>query len=139
MSETAPSPPPASLRRRRFSFVWLIPLLAAAIAIYLGYRTYLEQGPLLTLTFNSADGLTAGQTQVKYKAVALGTVESIDLSKDNSHVIIGVRMNNVGRRFMTSNARFWVEGSHFSLTDPSSLGSFVTGAYIAVDPGQPGG
>jgi paraquat-inducible protein B len=142
MSETPPAPatpPPVRLRRRRFSFVWLIPLLAAAIAIYLGYRTYMEQGPLATLTFNSADGLTAGQTQVKYKAVALGTVESIDLSKDNSHVIIGVRMNNVGRRFMTSNARFWVEGSHFSLTDPSSLGSFVTGAYIAVDPGQPGG
>jgi paraquat-inducible protein B len=143
-SPTAPtpapgSPPPVHLRRRRFSFVWLIPLLAAAIAIYLGYRTYLEQGPLLTLTFNSADGLSAGQTQVKYKAVALGTVQSIDLSRDNSHVIIQVRMNNVGKRFMTSNARFWVEGSHFSLSDPSSLGSFVTGAFIAVDPGQPGG
>lgn len=133
------APPPVRLRRRRFSFVWLIPLLAAAIAIYLGYRTYLEQGPLLTLTFNSADGLTAGQTQVKYKAVALGTVQSIDLSNDNSHVVIQVRMNNVGKRFMTSHARFWVEGSHFSLSDPSSLGSFVTGAYIAVDPGQPGG
>jgi paraquat-inducible protein B len=127
------------LRRRRFSFVWLIPLLAASLAIYLGYRTYLEQGPVLTLTFNSADGLSAGQTQVRYKAVALGTVQSIDLSKDNSHVIIEVRMNSVGRRFMTSHARFWVEGAHFSLDDPSSLGSFVSGAFIAVDPGAPGG
>jgi paraquat-inducible protein B len=146
MSETASgapsppaSPPPVRLRRRRFSFVWLIPLLAAGIAIYLGYRTYLEQGPLLTLTFDSADGLSAGQTQVKYKAVALGTVQSIDLSKDNSHVIIQVRMNNVGRRFMNSHARFWVEGAHFSLDDPSSLGNFVSGAFIAVDPGLPGG
>ncbi len=137
--QSPPSPPPVRLRRRRFSFVWLIPLLAAGIAIFLGYRTYLEQGPVLTLALDSADGLSAGQTQVKFKAVALGTVQSIDLSKDNSHVIIQVRMNNVGRRFMTNHARFWVEGAHFSLDDPSSLGSFVSGAFIAVDPGLPGG
>lgn len=135
----SPAPPMAQLRRRRFSFVWLIPLLAAGLAIYLGYRTYVEQGPLLTLSFDSAQGLSAGQTQLKYKAVALGTVEAIDLSGDNSHVIIRVRMNNVGRRFLTDRARFWVEGAHISLTDPSSLGSFVSGAYIAVDPGAPGG
>lgn len=134
-----PEPPPAHLRRRRFSFVWLIPLLAATIALYLGYRTYLQQGPLLTLTFDSADGLAAGQTQVKYKAVALGTVESIDLSRDDSHVIVRIRMNNVGARFLTDHARFWVERAHFSLTDPSSLGSIVSGAHIAVDPGPPGG
>jgi paraquat-inducible protein B len=106
---------------------------------YLGYRTYLEQGPELTISFANADGLSAGQTQVKYKAVALGTVEGIDLSSDNSHVIVRVRMNNVGKRFLTTHARFWVEGAHVSLTDPSSLGSFVSGAYIGVDPGAPGG
>jgi paraquat-inducible protein B len=147
MSETSPppaspapsAPPAARLRRRRFSFVWLIPLIAAGLAIYLGYRTFMEQGPLLTLTFDSADGMNAGQTQVRYKAVALGTVQSIDLSRDNSHVVVQIRMNNVGRRFLTSHSRFWVEGSHISLSDPSSLGSFVTGAYIAVDPGAPGG
>jgi paraquat-inducible protein B len=133
------NPPPAHLRRRRFSFVWLIPLLAAAIAIYLGYRTYMQQGPVLTLTFHNADGLNAGQTQVKYKAVSLGTVESIDLSSDNSHVIVRVRMNNVGARFLNDRARFWVEGAHFSLSDPATLGSFVSGAYIAVDPGPRGG
>ncbi len=133
------SPPPARRHRRRFSFVWLIPLIATAIAVYLGYRTYMEQGPLLTLAFESADGLSAGQTQVKYKAVALGTVESIDLSTDNSHVIVRIRTNNVGARFLTDRARFWVERASFSLSDPSSLGSFVSGAYVAVDPGPPGG
>ena len=84
----------------------------------------MEQGPVLTLSFNTADGLNAGQTQIKYKAVALGTVEGIDLSGDNSHVIVRIRMNNVGRRFLTNHARFWVEGAQLSLTDPSSLGSF---------------
>lgn len=133
------NPPPARLRPRSFSFVWLIPLLAAAIAGYLGYRTVLQQGPLMTLTFTTAEGLEAGQTQVQYKAVALGTVESIDLSGDNQRVVVKVRMNNVGRRFLTSHARFWVVRPRFTPSDLSGLDTLVSGAFIAVDPGAPGG
>jgi len=134
-----PSPPRAHLRRPTFPLVWFIPLLAAMIAGYLGYRTFLEQGPLLTLTFSTADGLQAGQTQVKYKAVALGTVESIGLSPDNSHVIVRVRMTEVGSRFLTSHARFWVERPRFTLSDTTGLETLVSGAYITLDPGTPGG
>jgi paraquat-inducible protein B len=133
------APPPANVRRPLFSLVWLIPLIAAIIAGYLGYRTLIEQGPLMTLSFDTAEGLAAGQTQVKYKAVALGTVDSIDLSRDHSHVVVKVRMNNVGARFLNSNARFWVERPRFNLTDLSGLDTLVSGAYISVDPGPPGG
>ncbi|MCB5943862.1 intermembrane transport protein PqiB [Acidocella sp. KAb 2-4] len=143
MNETTPppaAPPPrARLRRPRFQFVWLIPIIAAMIAGYLGYRTLIEQGPLLTLTFDTAQGLEAGQTQLKFKDVALGTVESIDLAKDNSHVIVKVRMNHVGARFLTSHARFWVERPRLNFADTSGFETLVSGAYISVDPGPPGG
>jgi paraquat-inducible protein B len=139
VSGVVPSPPPAKLRPRSFAFVWLIPIIAAAIAGYLGYRTLVREGPLLTLTFSTAEGLAAGQTQVEYKAVALGTVDSIDLSKDNQHVVVRVRMNDVGRRFLTKNARFWVVRPRFTPGDLSGLDTLVSGAYIAVDPGAPGG
>ena len=136
---TKGTPPQALVRRSRFSVVWLIPILAAVIAGYLGYRTLMERGPLLTLTFSTAEGLTAGQTQVQYKAVALGTVESIDLSRDNHNVIVKVRMNNVGARFLTDHARFWVVRPSFALGNLSGLQTLVSGDYIAVDPGLPGG
>jgi len=142
MSETPPTtftPPSAKLRRPRFQLVWLIPVLAALIAGYLGYRTIMERGPLLTLTFNSGDGLTAGQTQLNYKAVALGTVESIDLAPDNSHVVVKVRMTNVGSRFLTSHARFWVVRPRFNVSDVSGIETILSGMYITVDPGQRGG
>jgi len=133
-------PPPAvHIRQRRFSFVWIIPIVAAVIAIYLGYRTIVEQGPLITITFNNSEGMTVGQTQVKYKWVALGTLESIDLSPDNSHVIVKVRMNNVGARFLTTHARFWVVRPRLSVTNLSGLDTLVSGSYIGVDPGRPGG
>ena len=141
---TSPAPPPqnprpAHVRRPRFSFVWLVPLIAALIAAYLGYRTVLQEGPLLTVTFASGDGITAAQTQVKFKAVALGTVESVDLSSDNSRVVVRVRMNNIGARFLTSHARFWVVRPNFTGGNLSGLDTLVSGAYIAVDPGLPGG
>jgi paraquat-inducible protein B len=138
-AQPAMPPPPVHIRRRHFSFVWIIPILAALIAIYLGYRTIIEQGPLVTITFSTAQGLAAGQTQVKYKAVALGTVESIDLSPDNEHVVVRVRMNNLGTRFLTNHARFWVVRPRFSVTNLSGLDTLVSGAFIGVDPGSNGG
>ena len=133
------NPPRALTRRPRFSVVWVIPIIAAILAAYLGYRTVAERGPLLTLTFDTASGLTAGQTQVQYKAVTLGTVESIDLNNDNKHVIVRVRMNNVGARFLTDHARFWVVRPSFAGGNLSGLQTLVSGDYIAVDPGLPGG
>jgi paraquat-inducible protein B len=141
MSETPPpaSPPAARLRPQRFSIVWIIPIVAAVIAGYLGYRTIAERGPLATISFETAEGLSVGQTQVKYKAVALGVLEGIDLAKDNQHVNVKVRMNNVGARFLTSHARFWVVRPRLNANDISALDTLVSGAFIAVDPGLPGG
>ena len=133
------TPPSAKLRKPHFPLVWLIPILAAIIAGYLGYRTIMERGPLLTLTFKGAEGLAAGQTQLEYKNVSLGTVESIDLSRDNSHVIVKIRMTNVGARFLTSNARFWVVRPRFNTSDVSGFETLLSGTYITVDPGKPGG
>ncbi len=131
--------PSGHIRHARFSFVWVIPIVAVLIAGYLGYRTVTEEGPLLTLTFRTADGLTTGQTELKYKSVALGTVENITLSKDHSKVIVGVRMANVGKSFLTSNAQFWVVKPNFSVGGVTGLDTLISGSYITLDPGLPGG
>ncbi len=131
--------PAGHVRRPRFSIVWIIPIVAALIAAYLGYRTITERGPLLTLTFSTADGLSAGQTELEYKSLPLGTVESLALSKDHRNIIVKVRMTSVGAPFMTSSARFWVIRPNFSASGISGLGTLVSGSYIAVDPGLSGG
>ena len=53
-------------KRRGISLVWLIPLVAGAIAIWLGYTTLREKGPTITVVFDNAEGLEAGKTKVKY-------------------------------------------------------------------------
>ena len=68
------------LDRARLSVVWLIPLVAAIVGIYLAYWAWMEQGPTITITFESAEGLEAGKTKLKYKQVEIGMVESVRLT-----------------------------------------------------------
>ncbi len=126
-------------RRRRFSLIWLVPIIAGGIAVYLVINNLADRGPLITISFKSADGISAQQTQVEHKAVALGMVENVVLSRDLSHVEVHVRMNRQGDKILTDHARFWVVRPRLSAGDISGLETLVSGAYIEVDPGAPGG
>lgn len=126
-------------RRRRFSWIWLVPIVAVAITIYLGIREIAERGPLITITFQTANGITAGQTEVRHKAVALGQVEGVRLSEDLRRVVVHVRMNRQGERLLTDHAHFWVVRPRLTPGNISGLETLVSGAYIEVDPGDPGG
>jgi paraquat-inducible protein B len=125
--------------RRGFQIVWLIPIIAALIAIFLGWRAIREQGETITITFSTAEGLTAGQTRIRHKAVDLGTVRRISLSPDMQHVIVEAAMRREADRFLTANARFWVVRPRLSAGNISGLSTLLSGAYIEMDPGTPGG
>ena len=123
----------------RFHLIWLVPIVAAGIAIYLGWTTLASEGPLIAVTFESGQGLTAGQTKVMHKAVAIGTVESVQLSNNFQHVVAGIRMDAKTTPLLTDHARFWVVRPNFSPTSLSSLQTLLSGPYIDMDPGGPGG
>ncbi len=126
-------------RRRRFSFIWLIPIVAAAIAVYLVFTTLEDRGPLITISFSTGSGISPQQTQVEHKAVSLGLVENMRLSDDLRRVLVHVRMNREGAKILTDHARFWVVRPRLSTGSISGLETLVSGAYIEVDPGEPGG
>jgi paraquat-inducible protein B len=128
--------PKASMHRRHFSAIWLIPILAGLIAGYLGIRSYTQQGDVITISFRTADGLSVGQTAVKYKAVTLGTVEGITLNKDMTGVNVRVHMMAHTNDLLTDHARFWVERPRLT---SANLTDIVSGTYIQVDPGAAGG
>ena len=65
--------------RRRPSIVWLIPLVAAVVGAFVAWRTFSERGPEIRIEFSSAEGLEAGKTQIKFKDVEVGIVETIVL------------------------------------------------------------
>jgi paraquat-inducible protein B len=120
------------------SLVWIVPIVAAAAAGWLWYRTIQEQGPLITIRFHTADGLEAGKTKVKLKYVEAGLVETISIAPDLSHVNVGVRMEKSVSAHLNEQTRFWVVRPRFGVQGISGLGTIVSGAYIEMEPGGGG-
>jgi len=130
---------PRVAHARRISLVWAIPIVAALIAVFLGWRTLSQQGPVVVISFHSADGLEPGKTRVKFKDVELGVVDHVVLSPDLSHVEVHAQMHKDADTFLTDRARFWVVRPRLSAAGVSGLETLVSGSYIAVDPGPSGG
>jgi paraquat-inducible protein B len=125
-------------KKQRISIVWLVPLIALAVGGWLVYKAISEKGPIVTITFKSADGLEAGKTKIKYKDVELGQVDSIVLSEDLSHVIVKAELVKEAGNFLSENTRFWVVRARVSAGSVSGLSTLFSGAYIGLDPGNPG-
>ena len=145
MSEPNPEPvrePTAEVRHHiGFSWIWLLPLCALGLVAYLFYGLAAEHGPTISITFESADGLVAQQTQVRYKAVNLGVVEHIELTDDLTHVVVKVQMSQQAKGLLNDKTRFWIARPRFSggLSGlQTGLETLVSGAYVAMDPGPKG-
>ncbi|MGS0741324.1 PqiB family protein [Glaciimonas sp. GG7] len=117
------------------SLVWIIPIVAAVVGLTMVTKIILERGPVITITFSTAEGLEAGKTKVKYKDVDIGTVEKITLSKDHSHVITTVQLLKDADSFTAKDARFWVVRPRVAASGISGLSTLLSGAYIGADAG----
>jgi len=120
--------------RRRISFVWIVPIVAALIGAFLSYRAISERGPQVTIHFETASGLEAGKTLVKYKDVEIGKVESIHLADDLSQVVVKARLVKDAERFLRTETRFWIERARVRAGQVSGLGTLLSGAFIGIDP-----
>ena len=118
------------------SLVWLIPLLAALIGVGLVIKTFVDQGPSMTVSFRSGDGLEPGKTKVKFKDVDIGIVRSISISRDLSKVLVNIDMSKESARFAAADTRFWVVRPKVGATGVTGLGTLLSGAYIGVDAGK---
>ncbi len=59
-------------RSLRWSWVWLVPLLALAVGLSLLASAWVRNGPVITISFLSAAGVEAGQTKLRYRDVVVG-------------------------------------------------------------------
>ena len=124
--------------RRRWSLplVWIIPLVAALIGGWVAVKAVLEQGPTITITFKTAEGLEAGQTKLKYKDVNIGVVREIHLGPDLKSVVVTAELDKSARDLLAEDTRFWVVRARIAGGQVSGLGTLLSGSYISVDPGK---
>lgn len=137
-SEHDDLPRPVLRRRRRFSasLIWLVPALAAVIGVSLMINSVLQAGPEITISFQSAEGLDAGKTTVKYKNVVIGKVDKIRLGDDRSHVLVSVALEKSAKSFATEDTRFWVVRPRIGIGGVSGIDTLLSGAFIGADVGD---
>ncbi len=139
MSEAAGKPGMvlASTRRsRRLSAIWLLPIVAVAIGAWLAWDTLSKEGPTITITFETAEGLQAGQSQLKFRDISLGTVKSLALSADHTHVLVTVATTRQADPLLTADAQFWVVKPRLFAGNVSGLSTLISGSYIGMLPGD---
>ncbi|WP_228125195.1 PqiB family protein [Candidatus Methylospira mobilis] len=125
-------------KTRGLALVWVIPLIALAIGVWLAYKTLSAQGPTITIAFKEASGLEAGKSKIKYKNVEVGTVESVELSEDLNQVLVTAKMDKHVAGHLRENAVFWVVKPQFGLNGVSGLDTLLAGNYIGVEFGSGG-
>lgn len=128
--------PVVSRRRFNASLIWLVPALAALVGLSLVVNSWLQAGPQITISFQSAEGLDPGKTPVKYKNVVIGRVNKIHLSGDRSHVLVKVALEKSAESFATKGTRYWVVRPRIGLGGVSGIDTLLSGAFIGVDAGD---
>lgn len=123
-------------RRMRFSAVWIIPVVAALVALGIWVQRIMTEGPTVTIVFKEAAGIESGKTFVKYKDVNIGLVKAIKLSDDFKRVVVTVKIEKSAAGLLVEDSRFWIEHPRATLSGISGIGTLLSGNYIGLEPGK---
>ena len=124
---------------RRFSIVWVLPILAAVIGVGLAYRTYSEKGPDITIEFQTANGISPGKTSIRFRDVEVGEVTAVTVADDLSNVVVSASLSESIGKHLFKGTRFWVVRPRVGAQGISGLSTLVSGSFIGMDPGPSGG
>jgi paraquat-inducible protein B len=123
-------------KRQRLSVVWIIPILAAIVALGIAIQRIRNEGPIIEIVVKDASGVEAGKTFIKYKDVTIGQVTSVELSEDYSKVLVRAQIAKRAADLMVEDAEFWIVEPRVTLSGISGLGTLLSGQYIGFRAGM---
>jgi paraquat-inducible protein B len=138
MSDPEPIPR-ATVRRRRFSLTWLVPLLALGV---LGFVVFQQvnrtRGMLITISFEDAQGIEP-DSEIVHRGIRVGIVRDVALSDDLKRAVVTAELDPSATALAVEGTQFWVVRPELSLQQVSGLDTLIGPNYIALRPGEPGG
>jgi len=120
----------------KISSIWLIPLVALAIGSWMVIDQWLKQGPLITLEFATAQGISPKDSLIKLRNITVGKVVDIKFNDELDGVIVTARINKEANDLLTKGSQFWVVKPRVSLSSVSGLSTLLSGYYIEFSPGE---
>jgi paraquat-inducible protein B len=119
--------------RWRMQLVWLVPIVAVLIAGWLAVKAVVEEGPTITISFKTGDGLEAGKTKIKFKDINIGVVKTVTLTSDHKRVLATADISKDASTLLVDNTRFWVVRPRIAGGTVSGLSTLLSGSYIGMD------
>lgn len=127
-------PTPEIRRTSNWSAIWILPLLALLIGLWLLWRAFSEAGVEIRVQFADGEGIQINKTQVMHKGIAVGKVTDLHVNADLQGVEAVVEINREAKDYLSRDTRFWLVKPRVSLAGVTGLETLVSGIYIAIDP-----
>ncbi|PAR46339.1 paraquat-inducible protein B [Vibrio metoecus] len=122
--------------QKQLSAIWIIPILALAMGLWMLFQYVNSTGPKITLILPTADGLEVGKTQIKALNVNVGVITDITLSENYDHIVATAQMSKDAERMLREDSLLWVVKPRIGREGISGLDTLLSGAYIQLQPGQ---
>ena len=122
-------------RRRGVNPVWLVPIVAVVLGIWMLIVTIQGQGPTISIVFKTAEGIKEDKTKIKLYNVDIGIVEEVRLGEDLETVVITALLKPEAEPLLRDDTQFWVVRPRIGKGGVSGLSTLLSGGYIQLAPG----
>jgi len=133
MSDDLPEVPVSPVRKAFLSgasFVWVLPILALLVALWVAWQTYSDRGPTITVEFENGAGISAGETELRYRDVTVGVVEKVGFTEGLGKVVATIRVDKDVAPFIDNTAVFWIVQPEVTAQGITGLSTVLSGVYI---------
>lgn len=117
-------------KREGISLVWAVPFLALAIALGVTWHNFSQRGPLIHVWFTNGAGIRANETELRFRDIPVGVVETVDFSDDLRKVVAGIRLQKRIASFVDKDATFWIVRPEVTTQGVRGLDTVLSGVYI---------
>ncbi|MCG9696489.1 MlaD family protein [Shewanella sp. Isolate11] len=127
---------PKVVKKKLFSPIWLLPIVALVLGAWLGIKSIRESGIEVRIHFPSATGIDVGKTLVRYQGLTVGKVVDISIDETLQGVNVDLLMDYRSTPFLRDETKFWLVTPKASITGVEGLDALFSGNYIAIQPGD---
>ncbi|MGC1498214.1 MAG: MlaD family protein [Sulfitobacter sp.] len=112
------------------SIIWIIPVLALVVALGVAWKSYNDRGPEIVVEFENGAGISAGETELKYRDVTVGRVEKVGFVEGLGKVTATIRLEKAVAPYVDSSAVFWIVQPEVTAQGITGLSTVLSGVHI---------
>jgi paraquat-inducible protein B len=133
---TTDIPGPKMKLKKGISPIWILPIVALLIAGWIVYKSIVEAGINVAITFENAQGIEKGKTRVIYRGMPIGVVKDLSINKDFRTIDVLVEFVREAEAHLRKNTKFWMVEPTISPRGISGLETILKGNYLTMLPGD---